>query len=132
MKFAIPAVDCESGFLWRHRARALNCGEVLRKDNPPFEFWCARVTALGTVDGGSVAPESAPMIGRSFERLRSAGNRLRNPLRRECDDKREPLLRSIWIEFKFVMIGFIEQRVAHPFNTDMIFVLIDFSMDPNS
>ena len=54
MEFAIPAVDCESGFLWRHRAK--HCyGGTAEGPHPPFELWSARESRLSDK---SIAPAS--------------------------------------------------------------------------
>src|SRR5205807_9639449 len=61
MEFAVPTIDHQSRFLRRHRTRAVNGGEVLRKHHAPFEFRSARVATIGEIDGAAFAPKSLPM-----------------------------------------------------------------------
>src|SRR6185369_6600995 len=61
MKLAVPTVNGQSGFLWRHTAGTLNRGEVLRQHDSSLELDGALVFTISKFDRSTVRPEAFPV-----------------------------------------------------------------------
>src|SRR5215472_308286 len=89
VKLAIPTVCGEACLLRWRRARALNCGEILRQDNPTLQFRRASISAFRQLDCCTAAPEIVPVVTALAKGSRDSWQgRLRQTRRESHDESR--------------------------------------------
>src|SRR6185369_13471506 len=87
VKFSVPTVNGESGFLRRHAARTLNCSEILREHNSSLELDRSLVSTMGQLDCRAACPELFPVSLACSDRLSRSWQCFAWTFLRERNDK---------------------------------------------